>query len=111
MRRELLFALVLAACGGPPAATAPGVVVSAPAKWKVYDGTDLVLTMRDEAGTLTGTAPPPPGGAVTKHPWIDATAHDAAHEARLRSLLEGATGPEEFRERLRAAGYRIEPAP
>jgi hypothetical protein len=79
--------------------------------WLVWSGSDLVLTMKDGPGTLTGAAPPPPDGAVTRHPFLSASAHDAGHEARLRAVLEGATSPENFRERLRAAGYRVEPKP
>ncbi len=76
--------------------------------WRVWSGADLVLTLRDGPGVLTSTAPPPPGGAVVRHPFVAAAAHDAAHEAPLRAILDAASDPDDFRRRLRAAGYRVE---
>lgn len=76
--------------------------------WQVWAGSDLVLTMQDGPGALTGLAPPPPDGAVTRHPFVSAAAHDAGHEARLRALLDAAADPDDFRRRLRDAGYRVE---
>ncbi|MDP2307926.1 MAG: hypothetical protein Q8P18_18010 [Pseudomonadota bacterium] len=79
--------------------------------WLVWAEGDLVLTMIDGPGALTGTAPPPPDGAVTRHPFLSASAHDAGHESRLRTILDAASDPEDFRERLRASGYRVEARP
>lgn len=77
--------------------------------WLVWSGSDLVLTMRDVPGVLTGTAPPPPDGAAARHAFLSACAHDAGHEARLRAILDASADPSDFRERLRRSGYRVEP--
>lgn len=73
--------------------------------WQVYAGDELVLSVRDEPGPLTSTAP---GGARVLHPFLTAAAHEAGHEAELRAILDGASDPEDFRARLTAAGYRVE---
>lgn len=78
------------------------------ARYAVYAGEDLVLTVRAEPGPLTSTAPPVPGGRPPLHPFLSAAARDASHEESLRELLDASEDLQEFLGRLRAAGYTVE---
>ena len=79
-------------------------------RYFVYAGDELVLTVRAEPGPITSTAPPPPGGALVTHPFLSASARDAAYEHQLRELLTASTSVDDYLARLRAAGFRVEDA-
>ncbi len=103
MLLSLLF--VAAAClhGAP--------IMSAPAAFTVYHGTDAVLSVRSEPGPITSTAPPPPGGKPVLHPFLSAAALDAGYESQLRTILLQSTSADDFVARLQAAGFRIQARP
>jgi hypothetical protein len=77
-------------------------------RYAVYAADDLVLTMRDEPGPITSTAPPPPGGTPVLHPFLSAAARDATYEDQLADLLADSSDFGEFVERLREAGFIVE---
>lgn len=106
----LLFALVFAGCGS----SAPGPATESPAAapahaWRVYDGEVLVLEVSDTPGPLLSTALPPPGVAPPSHPFLSGSARSAAHESRLRTLLDGSSDLPGFLSALEGAGFRVEP--
>ena len=76
-------------------------------RWRVYHGDLAILQMADEPGRLTSTAPPPPTGHVAMHPWLTASALDAAHEDQLKRLLDSTNNVEDFIRALEAAGFRV----
>jgi hypothetical protein len=76
-------------------------------RWRVYDGDLVILEMADEPGLLSSTAPPPPTGHVAMHPWLTASALDAAHEDQLKRLLDQSNSVAEFIRALEAAGFRV----
>jgi hypothetical protein len=113
-----LVALLLAACASKtaepitPANTAQPTSVSTQTtqsvrRWRVYDGDLVILEMADEPGLLSSTAPPPPTGHVAMHPWLTASALDAAHEDQLKRLLDQSNSVAEFIRALDAAGFRV----
>jgi hypothetical protein len=104
MRDPLAAFLLLAACHPT------GVVVTEVPMWEIYDGDDCILTVRGEPGPITSTAPPPPDGRVTTHPFLSAAAHDAGYEAQLKGILDASSSVSDFLARLRAAGFRVERA-
>jgi hypothetical protein len=80
----------------------------------------LVLTARDEPGTLQSSAGPPPGVPGPPgppdpetglppgvHPFIDAQAHDPVTEGRLRALLDESSDFDDYLRRLREAGFEV----
>ena len=83
---------------------------------EVRRGERLVLTARDTPGTLRSTAAPPPPPPVGEpwrppsHPFIDAQAHDAASESRLRELLDESESFDDYLDRLRGDGFDIREA-
>lgn len=76
-------------------------------QWRVFDGDLAILEIRDEPGPLLSTALPPPGAAPPTHPFLSATALDAAHESKLRQLLDASSNVDEFLRALTGAGYRV----
>lgn len=112
MGERVAVLLLLAACHPAGLAPTESPVSDAPVPvvpvWEIYDGSDCVLTVRGEPGAITSTAPPPPGGAVTTHPFLSAAAHDAGYEAQLRGILDASVSVEDFLARLQAAGFRVE---
>ena len=81
-------------------------------RWRVFDGNTLVLEFSDVPGPIVDTvAPPPPGLKPTYHPFLSASAYSAPHGGRLHALLKEASGVDDFLERLRAAGLRVESVP
>ena len=82
----------------------------------VYRDGRLVLSVRDEPGTLRSTAPPPPGAGPppppgtpppNAHPFLDGQAHDAVSEDELGRLLAEADSFDAYLQALLAAGYDI----
>jgi hypothetical protein len=82
----------------------------------VYREGRLVLTVRDEPGTLRSTAPPPPGPrpgppgsapAPGSHPFLDGQAHDAVSEDQLGRLLAESDSFDGYLSALLEAGYDI----
>ncbi len=82
--------------------------MSAIPSWKVYDGEELILSLRGAPGALVSTAALPPNATPVTHPFLSGSAHDAGHEPVLRELLEASTSAEDYVARLRAAGFRVE---
>jgi hypothetical protein len=81
-------------------------------RWRVYDGQTLVLQVSDVPGAIVDTvAPPPPGLKPTYHPFLSASAYSAPHGNRLQALLQESTSVDDYLERLRQAGFRVEPIP
>lgn len=111
--RLVLFFLVALGCGSSTAAPAasPDPVTSTPAAhaWRVYDGEVLILELSDTPGPLLSTALPPPGVAPPSHPFLSGSARSAAHESRLRTLLDGSSDLPGFLSALEGAGFRVEP--
>lgn len=81
------------------------------ARYSVYAGSELVLTLRAEPGPITSTAPPPPGGIPVTHPFLSAAARDASYEDQLGTILGASTSVDDFLARLTAAGFRVEAEP
>lgn len=81
-----------------------------PRRWTVLWRGRPVLDVTDEPGPLTSTALPPQGWTPPQHPFLTAAARDAEHEHALREHLLAASGTDDFLDRLRAAGYQVEPA-
>lgn len=77
--------------------------------WSIYDGEILILTVRDEPGVITSTAPLPRGVQPLRHPFLSAAAREAGHESQLKQILDAATDTEDFLARLKAAGFRVVP--
>lgn len=107
MHERLSALLLLAACHAAPPPGAESSMSPAPT-WTVYDGADLVLSIRGSPGALTSTAPPPPGGVAPVHPFLSAAAHSASHEAELKAILDGSEDLPDFLRRLEAEGYRVQ---
>lgn len=76
--------------------------------WSIFDGADLVLTLTDEPGPITSTAPPPPGGRVVTHPFLSAAARDAGYENQLKALLDQSASVADYLARLQGAGFRVQ---
>jgi hypothetical protein len=76
----------------------------------VFKGDKRVLTITDEPGALLSTAlpPPDPNWRPPQHPFLSGSAQDANSEHELGQLLSAATSFDDYVERLRAAGYRVE---
>ena len=81
------------------------------ARWDVFDGDVLVLEVSSEPGPLMSTALPPPDPAWRPpvHPFLSASARSAAHESKLRGILDASKSLDEFLRRLREAGFRVVP--
>jgi|1185.fasta_scaffold256897_2 hypothetical protein len=76
----------------------------------VWSSDRRVLTIRDEPGALLSTAlpPPDPNWRPPQHPFLSGSAQDANSEHALAELLAQATSFDDYLERLRGAGYRVE---
>jgi hypothetical protein len=76
----------------------------------VYSGDRRVLTIRDEPGALLSTAlpPPDPNWRPPQHPFLSGSAQDANSEHALAQILAGATSFDDYVDRLRETGYRVE---
>lgn len=111
---HLAVALLLG-CGSTPAEPAEPVAsaseTSAAHAWRVYDGELLILELEDTPGPLLSTALPPPGVAPPSHPFLSGSARSAAHEGRLRELLDASRDVPSYLDALRDAGFRVEPQP
>jgi hypothetical protein len=81
-------------------------------RWRVFDGDKKILEVSDVPGAIVDTsAPPPPGLKPTYHPFLSATAYSAPHGDKLQRLLQESSGVDDYLERLRSAGFRVEPLP
>lgn len=69
-----------------------------------YKQGQLVLTVADRPGVLLSTAAAPPGGPP-RHPFVDASAYDAASEGELGRLLRQSKSFNEFVQHLVQHGY------
>jgi hypothetical protein len=78
-----------------------------PRHWRVFDGDLAILEVSDQPGVITSTAMPPPDAKPVMHPFLSASALDASHEDKLRTLLVAATNLDEFLRSLEGAGYRV----
>jgi hypothetical protein len=76
-------------------------------RYRVYDGTTLILDLSSTPGPLRSTARSP--GPPARHPFLSGVARSAPHEDQLRKLLVAATSFDEFVASLTAAGFRLEP--
>lgn len=105
MRRlgPLLLALAVLGCPAKPPAPHPG-------PWEVFRGERLVLSVSDGAGALVSTAPPQPGAAPVRHPFLAASAHAPEEEDALKRVLDASESTADFLERLKSAGYDVRPA-
>lgn len=103
-----LLLLLLAACGPVQPAGREPAPMSAVPSWKVYDGEELILSLRGEPGALVSTAALPTNARPVTHPFVSGSAHDAGYEHVLRELLDASTSAEDYVARLRAAGFRVE---
>lgn len=83
--------------------------MNAVAAWSIYDGETLILTVRDEPGAITSTAPPPRGMQPVVHPFLSAAAREAGHESQLKQILDASASTADFLARLKAAGFRVVP--
>jgi hypothetical protein len=83
-----------------------------PARYEVYSGDRLALTVTDEPGVLVSahSPPPPPDRPLSRHPFVSAVAHIPELEGALRHLVDASTSTADLLERLRGAGYRVEVA-
>jgi hypothetical protein len=79
-----------------------------PPRWNVYRDGDLVLFVTGRPGPITGSATPPPDGRPGWHPFVTASAVSAFHEHELRTILEASQDVEDYLDRLRRAGFRVE---
>jgi hypothetical protein len=108
------LALLLGCAGGAPPHPAPAptpeVRVTAH-RWRVFDGEVAILDVSDRPGPITSTAPPPPNGHLVMHPFLSAAALSAAHEDRLRKLLNASHDLPGFLASLTAAGFRVDAQP
>lgn len=77
--------------------------------WSIYDGEMLILSVRDEPGAITSTAPLPRGMQPVRHPFLSAAAREAGHESQLKQILDASTDTADFLARLKAAGLRVVP--
>ena len=76
-------------------------------RWKVYDGSQLILEVSDVPGPIISTAAPPPGLKPVTHPFLSATARSAPYEHRLREILNASKDALDFLSRLRAVGFEV----
>jgi hypothetical protein len=74
-----------------------------------YKGSRKVLVFNDRPGILAGTALPPPGTPPVRHPFLSGSALYAVEDGNLRAILEQSAGFEDFVNRLKRGGYRVEP--
>jgi hypothetical protein len=81
-----------------------------PRTFAVYSGERRVLTIKDEPGALLSTAlpPPDPNWRPPQHPFLSGSAQDANSEHALAQILADAASFDDYVERLRGAGYRVE---
>jgi len=113
--------LVLGACASsrPPAEKGakdmetetkgtPGSQVAAK-RWRVFDGEQLIMEVSDVPGPLISVAAPPPGLRPIVHPFLSAASRSAHHEHRLKEILDTATSAPDFLDKLRAAGFVVQP--
>ncbi|MEJ7601876.1 MAG: hypothetical protein WKG01_28530 [Kofleriaceae bacterium] len=89
----------------PPPADHP-VPPAAERRFRVFDGSTLILELSDRPGPIRSTAH---GGAPARHRFLSGSARSAAHEDRLRTLLVAASTFDEFVASLSRAGFRLEP--
>lgn len=94
-----------------PDAASPAAPAATPAevserRYRVYEGTTLVLELSDRPGPIRSTAH---GGPPVRHPFLSASARSAEHEDRLRKILVAASSFDEFVKGLEAGGFRLEP--
>lgn len=85
-----------------------------PKRYTVLSDDVPVLEIVDEPGALVSiSAPPPPPDQPLPppHPFLSATALVATEEHRLRQILLESSSTDDYVERLRAAGYRVDPKP
>ncbi|MEN9787314.1 MAG: hypothetical protein RLZZ299_2578 [Pseudomonadota bacterium] len=80
-------------------------------RWDVWQGEARVLVVEEGPGALISTAPRRPGHPAPRHPFLSATALDAASEATLRDTLDAASDLADFLARLRDQGFRVTEAP
>lgn len=78
-------------------------------RWRVFDGEQLIMEVSDTPGPLISVAAPPPGLRPTMHPFLSAASRSAHHEHRLKEILDTATSVPDFLDKLRAAGFVVEP--
>jgi hypothetical protein len=80
-----LAAGVACAASGPGAPKDGKAMTKQERRWEVRDGETLILELSDTPGTVSG-----PGGSPAPNALLTARIVSRDHEARLRSLLEGA---------------------
>lgn len=78
-------------------------------RWRVFDGDQLIMEVSDVPGPLISVAAPPPGLRPVVHPFLSAASRSAHHEHRLKAILDAATSVPDFLDRLRAAGFVVQP--
>ncbi len=78
-------------------------------RWRVFEGEQLVMEVSDVPGPLISTAAPPPGLRPVMHPFLTAASRSAHHEHRLKAILDTATSTADFLDKLRAAGFVVQP--
>jgi len=101
--------LLVAAAGC--ARKAPEEIVASPGQtFNIYKDDRKILTVKNEPGPLLSTAILPPGTPPPKHPFLSGSALYAPEEGNLREILEQSAGFDDFLKRLKARGYRVEPA-
>lgn len=76
-------------------------------RWRVSIDGAHVLTVVGAPGPLVSTGSRPRGTPPPTHPFLSATAHDAAEESALRALLEQSSDLPDFLGHLAAAGYEV----
>ena len=79
-------------------------------KFGVFREDKRVLTISDEPGALLSTAlpPPDPNWRPPQHPFLSGSAQDPNSEHELGQLLAASSSFDDYLERLRGAGYRVE---
>lgn len=78
-------------------------------RWRVFDGEQLVMEVSDVSGPLISVAAPPPGLRPIVHPFLSAASRSAHHEHKLKGILDASTSAPDFLERLRSAGFVVQP--
>jgi hypothetical protein len=119
-------ALIVLACGGselPPitpsndagpatsASSAKVAGTSSKRRFRVYKGDLLELEVANEPGMLVSNSAPPPlpnDPPQKPHPFLSAVAFVPQDEGHLRQLLDASKSIDEWFEKLRDEGYRIE---